>query len=360
MPASHHRGRWIAGGVSLFFILLLVAARLALTPVAARELRKQLNARPDMSGDFDELSLSVLGLRCRLEGLELHMKPSPGGPPLTAIIQSVEAHLLWRDLVRVRVDAEARLDHAKLTTVIETEEEEKEMIRRIQHFASMPHLGAMLESQPAFRLARVDLDELEVLIADHTETGVSRKSAEVWLHGIGGNLENFADRAPLLGGRLTTLALKGAVQRSGAAKLSLNANPLADRLDVAAELTLEHLDLRELYGFIAAKSNLQASGTVDAQVKLKVHDAQLEGSIKPVIENLHISAADASAGPELEAWLANAGVGMASDRVPGRNVIPISGSVNEPKVDLLPALLVILHNAYQGPPAHKSSPLKTQ
>ena len=43
---------------------------------------------------------------------------------------------------------------------------------------------------------------------------------------------------------------------------------------------------------------------------------------------------------------------MASDRVPGRNgiasVIPISGSVNDPKVDLWSALLVLLHNAYQA------------
>ena len=128
-------------------------------------------------------------------------------------------------------------------------------------------------------MARVELRRLEVLIADHTEAGVSRKSAEIWMHGIDGTLENLADRAPLLGGRPTTLALKGEVQRSGTAKLFATIDPLADRLDLAAELTLEHLDLRELYGFIAAKSKLQASGTIGAHVKLKVHDAlSVEGS----------------------------------------------------------------------------------
>jgi hypothetical protein len=279
------------------------------------------------------------------------LKP-PGGTPITSVVQSIDGHLRWRDLLRFHPVAEARLDRAKLTVVIENEEEMKELIRQIQHIASMPHLGAMLESQPAFRVARVELRELEVLIADHTEAGVNRKSAEVWMHGIEGTLENLADRAPLLGGRPTTLALKGEIQRSGTAKLFATVDPLADRLDLAAELTLERLDLRELYGFIAAKSKLQATGTVDAYVKLKVHDAQLEGTIKPVIENLHISAAEANLMPELEAWLANAGAGMVSDRVPGRNgiasVIPISGSVNDPKVELWPALLVLLHNAYQA------------
>jgi len=345
-----HRWRWIVGGVALFLVLLLIAARIALTPIVAAQMRKQLNAQPNMSGDFDDLSLSVLRLGCGIEGLELHAKP-PGGTPLTAKIQSVEARLLWHDLLRSHLVAEAWVDHAKLTVVIENEAELKEMIRQIQHFASMPHLGGMLESQPAFRLARVDLDELEVLIADHTEAGVSRKSAEVWIHRIAGNLENFADRAELLNGRPTTLALKGEVQRSGAAKFFVTGDPLADRLDVAVELKLEHLDLRELYGFIAAKSKLQASGTVDADVKLKVHEAQLAGTIKPIIQNLHLSAAEESALPEIEAWLANAGGGVAADIVPGRNgvasVIPISGSVNDPKVDLLPAIFALLHNAYK-------------
>jgi hypothetical protein len=347
---KHHRGRWIAGGLLLFLALLLVAGRIALTPFVAHQLRKQLNAQPNMSGDFDDLSLSVLGLGAHLEGLVLHVK-QPGGAPITSTVQSLSGHLEWGDLLRFKLVAEARLDHAKLTVVIENEAEMKEMIRQLQQIASMPHLGGMLESQPAFRVARVELRELEVLIADHTEVGVSRKSAEVWMHGMEGTLENLADRTSLLGGRPTTLALKGEVQRSGTAKLFATVDPLADRLDLAAELTLAHLDLRELYGFIAAKSKLQASGTVDAFVKLKVRDAQLEGEIKPVINNLHLSAAEASAGPELEAWLGNAGVGIASDRVPGRNaiasVIPITGSVNAPKVDLWSSILVLMHNAYQ-------------
>jgi hypothetical protein len=348
---GRHRGRWIAGGVVLFLALLLVAGRIALTPLVAHLTRQQLNAQPDMRGDFEGLSLSVLGLSYHLDGLELHMNP-PGGTPITSNVGTIDAHVLWRDLLRFHLVAEAVADHIKAVVVIENPEEMKEMTRQIQHLASMHGLGAKLEEQPPFRVQRIELRNFEVLVDDHTEQGVDPKSAEIWAHDMEATLENLADRAELLGGRPTTLALKGKVQRSGDVKLFATADPLADRLDVAAELTLQHLDLRELYGFIAPKTKLQAEGKVDAFVKLRVHDAQLEGSVKPVIENLKILPAEASAKPELEAWLANAGVGLASDRVPGRNgvatVIPIGGSVEKPKFDLWPALLVMLHNAYQA------------
>jgi hypothetical protein len=345
------RGRWIAGGIFLLLVLLIVGARLALTPIAARALRKQLNAQPHMHGDFDDLSLSVLRLGADIQGLDLHMNP-PGGTPIQATVQAIETHLRWHDLLRLHIVAEAVADHIKATVVIQTPEEMKEMTRQIQHIASMRGLGAELEAQPPFRADRVELRHFEILIADHTEKGVSRESSEIWVHDMEVTLENLADRADLLGGRPTALAVSGKVQRSGAATLFATVDPLADRLDVAAQLKLEHLDLRELYGFIAAKSGLQAQGSIDAFVTMKVHDAQIEGGIKPIVENLHVSPAAANLGPEIEAWFANAGIGAASDRVRGRDalasVIPISGSVENPKVDLWPALVVLLHNAYQA------------
>ncbi len=345
-----HRGRWIAAGILLSLALLLIAARLALTPFVAHLTRQQLNARPHMSGDFSDLSLSVLTLGYHLQALELHMHPA-GGTPITASVENIDAHLLWRELLRFHIVAEARADNIKALAIIETPEEAAEMLRQLQHVASMHGLGAQLEAQPPFRASRIELRNLDVTLADHTEKGVSRKSAEIWVHGIDATLENLADRAPLLGGRPTTLALKGEVQRSGAATLFATVDPLADQLDLALELTLKHLDLRELYGFIAAKTKLQAEGDLDAFATLKVRAGQLEGAVKPVIANLKVRPADANAGPELEAWVANAAVGMGTDRVPGRNglasVIPISGPVTDPKVDLWSSFVILLHNAYQ-------------
>ena len=178
---TRHRGRWIAGGILLFLVLVLVAARIALTPIVAHETRAQLNAQPDMHGDFDGLSLSVLGLGYHLEGLVLHMNP-PGGTPIIAKVQSFEAHLRWRDLLRFHIVAEVRIDHLKAVVTIETPDELKVMLRKIQHFASMRGLGGKLEAQPPFRAARVELRHFELLIADHTEEGVSRKSSEIWVH----------------------------------------------------------------------------------------------------------------------------------------------------------------------------------
>src|SRR5579862_6857882 len=124
MTGATHRRRWpwILGGILLFFVLVLVAARIALTPLAARMLRDKLNAQPGLHADFKALSLSVLGLGAQLEGLALHIDP-PGGTPVVATVETIDGHLHWADLLRFHLVAMASAENIKATAVIETPEE---------------------------------------------------------------------------------------------------------------------------------------------------------------------------------------------------------------------------------------------
>ena len=139
---EHHRGRWIAGDPSVSRSSCCSPPGSRLTPFVARELRTELNAQPNMSGDFDDLSLSVLGLALRSSRVWSYTSP-----------HGVAPRLAWRSSRSTLTCALARSASlggssprlgstiAKLTVVIENEAEMKELIRQLQHIASMPHLG---------------------------------------------------------------------------------------------------------------------------------------------------------------------------------------------------------------------------
>ena len=77
---------------------------------------------------------------------------------------------------------------------------------------------------------------------------------------------------------------------------------------------------------------------------------KLTGALQPVLKNGNIQAIGPDLGKKLEASLADTGVEVLSDRVPGRNaistIIPIHGNLNRPKLDAWTAITGVLRNAF--------------
>ena len=68
------------------------------------------------------------------------------------------------------------------------------------------------------------------------------------------------------------------------------------------------------------------------------------------MKNVKVAAADNKLGDKIKAALADVGVKILSDRVPGRNavaaIIPIHGDLKKPDVQLVPAVLAVVRNAF--------------
>ena len=80
------------------------------------------------------------------------------------------------------------------------------------------------------------------------------------------------------------------------------------------------------------------------------HDGRIAGGVKPVLKHVRVKPAKGGIGPKLKAWIADTGLKLLSDRVPGRDataaLVPLQGSVSGPKPELWPTIWGVLRNAF--------------
>ena len=109
--------------------------------------------------------------------------------------------------------------------------------------------------------------------------------------------------------------------------------------------------LAELYDFEEPKAKLQTpKGTLDVFAEFKARDGAISGGVKPVLKNVEVKPTESTLSNRLKAWLADEGLHLFSDRVPGRNavatVVPIEGRLDKPDVQLWPSVLGVVRNAF--------------
>jgi hypothetical protein len=339
--------RWYRrpGGWVLFAVVLLgVAVRLALDPVAAHYTRKALDEMPGYQGSFAGVHVTLLppGYEVRRIKLTEELRGGPARQPVL-YAERAQVRLLGRELLHGRIVARIRIDEPKITVIRRLHAAEKKK----KAAAPPPGLADQLEKQRPMRVDRIEVRGGELVYRDLTE----KHRPAIWLHDLEVTVENIATRPALGGGKPVTISVGGKVAKSGALTAFVSLDPWAKGLTFAGRTELRGLRTAELYDFIEAKTNLQApQGTIDLFAEFVVKDGVIKGGVKPVLKNVSIKPADGDLGSRLEAWVADKSLDVASDRVPGRNAvattIPIHGKITDPQAEILPAVLGVIRNAF--------------
>jgi hypothetical protein len=128
-------------------------------------------------------------------------------------------------------------------------------------------------------------------------------------------------------------------------------DPLAKGLFFSGQFRLSELPLADLRDLMASETGLQFDrGTLDVFAEFDCHDGLLKGGIKPLLKNGHVIQGKPGLDNALKAWVGDIAINVASDRVPERNavatVIPISGRINKPDIQVWPAVVGVLRNAF--------------
>src|SRR5262249_45048944 len=201
----------------------------------------------------------------------------------------------------------ARLDRPKFVIV---KREEKAGAK-----AGMPDVrDALLRVTPA-RIVRVEIRDGEILFHDLT----APRQPELWVHALDLAVENLATRPRLTHGRPVVLSAKGKLGRSGALTLFTSANPFARRLDFAGEFKVKGWNVAELYDLVEPATEMQTpEGTLDLFATFEAANGAISGGVKPVLKNAEIRPTTDDVGNRLKAWLADKGLHLFADRVPGR------------------------------------------
>jgi hypothetical protein len=187
----------------------------------------------------------------------------------------------------------------------------------------------------------------EFTFIDKTQPEVPK----VWLHDIEATVENLSTRAALARGEPTVLALSSKLQKKGELSAYVTADPLAKGLWFSGQVKAVGLDMREFHDVIASRSGLALDqGTLDVFAEFDCRGDRITGGIRPILKNPKVVQAKEGAGNWFKKVIADAAVGILSDRVEGRNAvattIPIEGKIKKPDVELWPTIFGVMRNAF--------------
>ena len=335
----HHRGWWIALGVAF---ALVVVIRLVLDPIAAHFTREELNASDSLRGDFDRVHVTVLPPGYEIQRLKIDERVDRGWKHPLFYAERVRASVDLRGLLHGRLAAHARIDEPK---VIYTERANAEKTENKP--SAPPDLEPMLREVLPARVDRIEIRDGEVQFRDLVDQG----QPELWVHKIEVAVENLATRRKLSGGEPATVSASGELGRSGQLTLFVSANPFARPLAFAGRAELRGWRIAEMYDLIEPQTKLQPTeGTLDVFIEFKSRDGRITGGVKPVLKNAELKAGEGGIGDRLKAWVADEGLHIFSDRVPGRNavatVVPIEGRLDKPDIQLWPTVMGVIRNAF--------------
>jgi hypothetical protein len=333
----HHWGWWIALGASMAIVVVI---RLILDPIAGHYTRKALNASETMRGDFDRVHVTVLPPGYEIDRLKIDERVDRGWKHPLFYAERVKAGVDLGRLLHGQLVARARIDEPK---VIYTERAKTEK----KTTSAPPDLAPMLREVLPVRVDRIEVRDGEILFRDLVDKG----QPELWVHKIEVAVEDLATRRKLSGGEPATVSASAEVGRSGQVTMFVSADPFARPLAFAGRAEVRGWRIAELYDLVEPQTKLQPTqGTLDVFVEFKSRDGRISGGVKPVLKNAEVKAAEPGIGKRLEAWLADEGLHIFSDRVPGRNavatVVPIEGRLENPDIQLWPTVMGVVRNAF--------------
>jgi hypothetical protein len=331
---------WVLVGL----LLLIVAVKLVLDPVATHYTRQALEDLDGYSGRFQDVSVGIFPPSYQITKLKIIEVPGGNWREPMLYADRISTRLSGKTLLRGRLVARVRVDGPKLTQVSGARPKKA---KQPQREPKLPDLRAQLAKAPPILVERVEIKDGEVLFRDLSQPS----DPEIWLHDLEVAIETLATRPKLADGRPTTVSASGIVARSGRLSAFVSADPFAKGITFSGRTELRGLKLAELHDLLADNADVKAPrGTVDMFIEFRAEDGIINGGVKPVLKNVDIEPAKGGLGTRLKAWAADEALEIFSDRVPGRNAvattIPIKGKVTSPDVQLLPTILGVIRNAF--------------
>ncbi|MBC8131966.1 MAG: DUF748 domain-containing protein [Deltaproteobacteria bacterium] len=362
MKHSLGKAFWVPLGILGVAIVLTIVIRLILDPIATHQTRKALDQLKGFKGDFDRVHVTIFGPGYDITRVKLIATPGRSiksdarvrkdkdadgkdddleKEPLL-YVERAHVGINWRELLHFRLVASLRLDEPKITIRPSNEKVAEDQAKK-----KAPDLSEQLGEITGLKVDRIDILGGEVLFRE----GSGSRAQKLWVHKLELVAQNLATRAELTKGRPATVSGSGVLGRSGDLTFFVSADPLASPLSFAGQMSLTGFRASELYEFIEPKTKMQVTeGTIDVFAEFVSKDGKVTGGIKPVLKNIEIRPTDDGVWDRMKAWFADNAVEFASDRVPGRNAVvttvPIKGNLTNPDIQLWPAVLGVIRNAF--------------
>ena len=258
------------------FLILLIAARIALPYILLKAVNRELKKIPGYTGQVDDLDVALIRGAYKLKGLNL-MKTGGKVPVPFFSADIVDLSIEWKALFHGRIVGKIIVDHAVLNFVKgPTEETSQTKIDR-KWTTVVDHLMPL-------KLNRFEINNSEIHYRDfHTKPKVDIFTKDV--HIIAQNLSNVNKNNE----ELPSTAEGTATVYGGHAKVTMKLNPLNNSPTFDAKAEMVGLDITHLNNYLEAYGKLDVKqGTISIYTEAEAKDKKIIGYTKPIIKDLKV------------------------------------------------------------------------
>ena len=275
----------------------------------------------------------------QIEINRLKLIETPGGQWTEPLFyaERIDLSLLWRALFEGDAVLKARLKKPK---VIVYQRAKKKAEKGID-------LATRLEAQSPLRLVRIEVVDGELVFS----SGEGKNFPLIWLHDFEIVVQHLTSRQGLGNGRPATAMMRGRLQKTARVEAFATLDPWNKGLNFSGRASVTGLGPTDVNGILANEAEMVLKkGSVDIFAEFDVRQGAIKGGVKPILKNIELVASDDGLWNGLKAWMADSTLDFLSDDVPGRDavatVFPIKGRIDDPNVQLTPALIGIVRNAF--------------
>ena len=327
--------------ITLSVLALLVAVRLALPYVILHYANKTLAEMDGYRGHIEDIDLAIFRGAYKIDSIYLNQVDSvtqDETPFLSAAL--VDLSIEWKSLFKGSLVGEIVVDRPNVRFTKEKVEPED-----VQKDSS--DFRQVLEDFMPLEINRLEFRNGRLQYMDHTSTprvNISMTDVNV----VALNLRNTYDSADVLPATINAAA----TIYEGKLNMEMKLNPLADvpTFDMNAEW--KNTNLVKLNEFFQAYAKVDVNeGSFGLFTEVAAKEGSFTGYVKPLVENISVlGKEDRDDNILRKAWEGIAGAvtevfeNQSKDTFATK--IPLQGEIDDPKANIIFAILQILENAF--------------
>lgn len=336
--------RWI---VLIAFIVVLIIIRLALPSLLENQAIKKLSQIEGHTGEVRDIDLRLYRLTYIINGVSI-TKTEDNIPEPFMDVEKVEITLQWGPLWMGKLYADINIINPQVNFMV-VERQDSGKVVKIKQFGQGVNWMQEFKKMNPF-----DMDNLNI------ENGKITYNNSTTNPQVNLNIDNLHIRATDLRGRPDStegplpadFTVNGNVFGKDNLSIEGKMNMRAKPTDVDASFTLENANLVELNNLLRVHTNTDVnSGRISIYSEMAINDSQVDGYIKPVIENLDILNWEtedepffSKIGEAIKGFVAEVFENQEEDQIATN--VPLSGNIDNMDTGVWPAIWSLLKNAF--------------
>ncbi|GAB3823974.1 DUF748 domain-containing protein [Pontibacter rugosus] len=329
--------------IAIAIVLLLIAVRVALPYIVKDYVNKSLDEMPGYTGHVEDIDLHLYRGAYKIEGLVLTEEKGNPKYPFLKIAQT-DLSIEWRSLFKGELVGEVVMNRPVMNIVAAPATKEA------QQQTTQDDWTQVVKDLMPMTINRFEVNNGRLAYLDFSGSpDVNMHIDNMQLVALNlANVENNRTALP------STITVTGKSVGGGLLKSDMRANLLKETPDLDVNMQLTHVALTSLNDFIKSSAKFDVErGKLDLYTKFKVTDGQLDGYVKPFLENVKVldwkkdKKEDGFLHAAKEAVIgifAEAAENQERDQIATQ--IPISGSLDNPDTNTWKTVLNVLRHAY--------------